>query len=68
MQEYIGEKLNIVINILQQKGIKYKVMDNNFNVDGDTLLVTNIYSQDDTVIIVTGSFIFDIRNKSNEGK
>lgn len=66
MQEYIGEELNTVINILQQKGIKYKVIDNNFSINGDTQLVTNIFTQDDTVNIVTGSFIFDVRNKNNE--
>ena len=62
MQDYIGENLSVVINILQQKGIKYIVKDNNFSVDGDQKLVTNIYTQDDTVVIITGNFIFDIRN------
>ena len=62
MQDYIGEKLSVVINILQQKGIKYIVKDNNFSVDGDQKLVTNIYTQDDTVVIITGNFIFDVRN------
>lgn len=68
MQEYIGEKLSIVINNLSKLGIKYKVVDNNFSVIGDEKLVTNIYTQDDTVVIVTGDFIFDVRNKSNESK
>lgn len=62
MQDYIGEKLSVVINILQQKGIKYIVKDNNFSVDGDQKLVTNIYTQDDTVVIITGNFIFNVRN------
>ena len=62
MQNYIGEKLSVVINNLQQKGIKYIVKDNNFSVDGDQKLVTNIYTQDDTVVIITGNFILDIRN------
>ena len=68
MQEYIGEKLSIVINNLSKLGIKYKVVDNNFSVLGDEKLVTNVYTQDDTVVIVTGDFIFDVRNKSNESK
>ena len=68
MQEYIGEKLSIVINNLSKLGIKYKVVDNNFSVLGDEKLVTNIYTQDDTVVIITGDFIFDVRNKSNESK
>lgn len=68
MQEYIGEKLSTVINNFNLLGIKYKVVDNNFSVDGDEKLVINIYTQDDTVIIVTGNFIFDVRNKNNENK
>lgn len=68
MQELIGEKLDKVINILTLKSIKYKVIDNNFSVLGDQKLVTNIYTQDDTVIIITGDFIFDVRNKNNENK
>lgn len=68
MQEYIGEKLSIVINNLSKLGIKYKVVDNNFSVLGDEKLVTNIYTQDDTVVLVTGDFIFDVRNKNNETK
>lgn len=68
MQEYIGEKLSVVINNFNLSGIKYKVVDNNFSVDGDEKLVINIYTQDDTVVIVTGNFIFDVRNKNNENK
>ncbi len=68
MQEFIGEKLDKVINILTLKSIKYKVIDNNFSVLGDQKLVINIYTQDDTVIIITGDFIFDVRNKNNENK
>lgn len=68
MQNYIGEKLSVVINNLQQKGIKYIVKDNNFSVDGDQKLVTNIYTQDDTVVIITGNFIFDVRNIKHEKK
>ena len=68
MHEFIGEKLDKVINILTLKSIKYKVIDNNFSVLGDQKLVINIYTQDDTVIIITGDFIFDVRNKNNENK
>ncbi|MDY2696027.1 MAG: hypothetical protein SOV27_02570 [Eubacteriales bacterium] len=68
MQEYIGEKLSVVINKLSNLRIKYKVVDNNFSVLGDEKLVTNIYTQDDTVVIITGDFIFDVRNKNNESK
>ncbi len=66
MQEYIGEKLDVVVNKLISKGIKYKVVDNNFSIVGDQKLVTNVYTKDNTVIIITGSFIFDVRNVKNE--
>ncbi len=62
MQNYIGERLSVVINNLTKEGIKYKVVDNNFSVDGDEVLVTNVYTQDDTVVLVTGNFIFDVRS------
>lgn len=66
MQEFVGQRLSDVVNILTKRGIKYIIIDNNFSVDGDEKLVTNAYTQDDTVVIVTGDFIFDVRNKNNE--
>lgn len=66
MQEFVGQRLSDVVNILTTRGIKYIIVDNNFSVDGDEKLVTNAYTQDDTVVIVTGDFIFDVRNKNNE--
>ncbi|MBQ9785882.1 MAG: hypothetical protein IJW25_00245 [Clostridia bacterium] len=66
MQKFIGEKLENVLNVLNQKGIKYIIKDNNFSVNGDTTLVTNIVAKDDAVILTVGSFIFDVRNKINE--
>ncbi|MBE7074460.1 MAG: hypothetical protein E7376_00545 [Clostridiales bacterium] len=66
MQEYIGEKLEIVVEKLNLLGLKYEIIDNNFNVKGDQKLVTNIIAKDNTVVIITGDFIFDVRNKSNE--
>lgn len=66
MLEYIGEKLETVLEILNEKGIAYIIKDNNFSVNGDTKLVTNIVTKDEIVEITTGNFIFDVRNKNNE--
>lgn len=66
MQDFIGEKLENVVKYLTAKGISYKILDNNFSVKGDTLLVTNCVAKDDAVYLTVGSFIFDVRNKNNE--
>ena len=63
MLKYIGEKLETVLNILDSQGIAYIIKDNNFSVEGDTKLVTNIVTKDEIVEITTGNFIFDVRNK-----
>ena len=64
--ELIGKKLEDVIKYFESNNIKYSILDNNFSVDGDTKLVTNIVANDDSYIIVTGDFIFDVRNKKSE--
>lgn len=66
MQELIGEKLENVIKHFEKLGYTCVIKDNNHNVDGDTLLVTNIVAKDKAVILTVGSFIFDVRNKKNE--
>ena len=66
MQNLIGEKLENAIAILNKKGIAYTINDNNFSVEGDTKLVTNITAKDGTVVLTVGSFIFDVRNKKYE--
>ena len=63
MLEYIGEKLEKVLDILNNKGIAYIIKDNNFSVNGDTKLITNIVTKDEVVEITIGNFIFDVRNK-----
>ena len=63
MKEFIGDKLEVVINYLTQKGFKCEVIDNNFSVDGDTKLVTNIVLDNDVYYITTGNFIFNIEDK-----
>ena len=64
MFDLIGENLDKAIIYLNSCGIKYEIEDNNFNVDGDTKLVTNIKKVDDYVVLVVGSFIFDVENKN----
>lgn len=60
--ELIGKKLEDVINYLEKENIKYIVVDNNYNVNGDTKLVTNAVANDNGYVITTGDFIFNIRN------
>ena len=68
MEHLIGKKLKDVLEILNNNGYEVIIKDNNHNVKGDTLLVTNIVANDKTVILTVGSFIFDVRNKSNENE
>lgn len=63
MQNLIGKKLELVINSLQDIGLECVILDNNFSVDGDTKLVTNIKVQNKVAYLTTGNFIFDVKNK-----
>ena len=63
--EFIGKKLEDVIDYFNKNNIKFVVHDNNYSVDGDTVLVTNIKYDNQTAIIYTGNFIFDVENKNN---
>ena len=63
MQKFIGDLLENVTSFLNEKGIKYEIYDNNFSVDGDTKLVTNIIEENGLVKITTGNFLFDVKNK-----
>ena len=47
-------------------GISYTIVDNNFNVNGDTKIVTNIITKDKNVILITGDFIFNLEERGNE--
>ena len=66
MHNFIGQKLETVLDYLKKNGFNYEIKDNNFSVDGDTKLVTNIVANDKSVIVTVGSFIFDVRNKKSE--
>lgn len=68
MEHLIGQKLSLAIQELQKQGLNYDIIDNNFNVAGDQKLVTNIIAKENTVILVTGEFIFDVKGKNNENK
>ena len=59
MQKLIGEKLQKALKVLDEQGIKYKVVDNNHSVKGDTKLVTAVQVKDKTVVLTTGDFIFE---------
>ncbi len=61
--EFIGKELSDVVKYFNDKKIKYEIQDNNYSVNGDTVLVTNIKYNDGYVTIYTGNFIFDVENK-----
>lgn len=66
MEHLIGQKLDIAIQEITALGLDYQIIDNNFSVQGDQKLVTNIIANAKTVTLITGDFIFDIKGKSNE--
>ena len=68
MEHLIGEKLSLAIKELESQGLNYEIIDNNFNVVGDEKLVTNVIAKENTVVLVTGDFIFDVKGKNNENK
>lgn len=63
MSHYIGMNIDIVTSELKKKGIPYQIINNNHNVQGDTILVTNFQiTQDNTAIITVGEFIFNLKD------
>ena len=66
MRNLIGQKLDVAIQKLNENNIKYVVVENNHNVNGDTTLVTNVKTQENLVIIYTGQFVFDVLNKPQQ--
>lgn len=63
---FIGQKLEAVEKFLKDRGINYIVVNNNFNLSGDTLLVTNVKQQNNQIVLVVGEFIFDLERKLHE--
>ena len=63
MKDFIGKKLEDVIKELESQNISYKVIENNHNVDGDVILVTNQQLlQDKTVLLTVGKFLFKLKD------
>ncbi len=63
MNNLIGLSLNEVEEELKNKNVSYKIVNNNYNVHGDTELVTNVTMlKDETVILTVGSFIFNLKD------
>jgi hypothetical protein len=63
MKEFIGFPLKVALEELEKQNIAYKVCENNFNVDGNTTLITNVKSQNNVVILTVGKFIFDFEKE-----
>ena len=68
MDNFIGMRIEEVISQLESSKEKFMVINNNHNVNGDTILVTNVQKKDDCWIITTGEFIFDIKGNDNAKK
>ena len=63
MNNLIGLSLNEVEEELKNKNVSYKIVNNNYNVHGDTELVTNVTMlKDETVILTVGRFIFNLKD------
>ena len=62
MDHLIGKTLQECIDEITKSGLKYQIVENNHNVDGDTKLVTNAKKQDDIVILTIGEFIFNLKD------
>ena len=61
MQEFIGKPLHEVLEALKNNSKKVTLQNNNFNVVGDTKLVTNIFETKDEIIVTFGEFIFNLK-------
>ena len=57
MNNLIGLSLNEVEEELKNKNVSYKIVNNNYNVHGDTELVTNVTMLKDETVILTLSLI-----------
>ncbi len=67
MKNFIGYPLKHVVSELEKRNIAYEICKNNFNVDGDTTLVTNVKSQNNVTVLTVGEFIFNLKgNKASE--
>ncbi|MGI5842375.1 MAG: hypothetical protein ACOX6H_03710 [Christensenellales bacterium] len=61
MKNFIGLPLSQVINELEKTNTPYEVVMNNFIIEGDTKLVTNVKSQNNKVVLTVGEFIFNLK-------
>lgn len=68
MEQFIGEKLEDVVSLLEQSKEKYVVENNNHNVCGDTVLVTNAQKRNGVIVLTTGEFIFDVKGNFDAKK
>lgn len=61
MEDFVGKTLNEVTETLQKQNKKFVVKENNHNVVGDTILVTNVQElEDETVVLTVGNFILNL--------
>lgn len=66
MEDFIGKKVDDVILELNKKGLSYNIINNNHIVENGTLLVTNaVLTEDKTVTLTVGEFIFNLKDKKD---
>ncbi len=59
--DYVLMPLDTVLTILRDKGIKCRTVCNNYNIKGDTYLVTNVSHSGDSATITYGEFLFNLK-------
>ena len=65
-QDYILFEVDEVVRELENKGYKVELINNNYNVIGDTKLVTNIVILGDVARIYYGEFIFNLEERDEK--
>ena len=55
--------LNQVVELLESQGYKTQIINNNYNVVGDTKLVTNVVISSNLARIYYGEFIFNLEGE-----
>ena len=61
MIDLIGLPLEDALLIVKNLGLKAQINVNNFCVEENVKLVTNVKTHEDTIVLTVGEFIFDLK-------
>ncbi len=64
MFDLIGLPVEIAEKKIKEKGLNYQIINNNYNVNGDHILVTNVSVKNNQINLIVGHFIFNLGNKN----